>query len=320
MTSENDAKWFLQHNGKVQGPFDHEALNELIQSMGDESSSSALVWSRGLSEWVKANKWKNIDLSQITTQLSTQTSVPYSTQLTSFDARPPIQPVAQQAVPPSIKTPIQPPPSPPQPNQSLQNKNAFYDEDGTKTSAIPDAKLFEKTTAQTYSEGVFYQAKLNYIDQPLMSKAELITWIAKQPDIKKILIQNPKTKEWKDLYNFPDILERLGLSRRQLPRVLIMAQFSGKSTNTTEPVTYRVINISQSGVGFTESYDLRIGDEVEGQISSPHFFQPLHIKAEVVYAGQDGYIGLKFIQIPDEALATIIDYVKKFSKNPANIT
>jgi hypothetical protein len=98
-----------------------------------------------------------------------------------------------------------------------------------------------------------------------------------------------------------------------------MAQFSGKSTNSTENVSYRVINISQSGIGFTDNFDLRIGDEVEGQISSPHFFQPLNIKAEVVYAGQDGYIGLKFTQIPDEALASIIDYVKKYSKNPANI-
>ena len=54
------------------------------------------------------------------------------------------------------------------------------------------------------------------------------------------------------------------------------------------------------------------------QISSPHFFQPIHIKADVIYAGQDGHIGLKFSQIPDEAQAAVIDYIKKFGKNSAN--
>ncbi|AGH95546.1 PilZ domain-containing protein [Pseudobdellovibrio exovorus] len=180
-----------------------------------------------------------------------------------------------------------------------------------------DGDLFEKTFGQSFTEGEFYRVQLNYVDQPLMSKEELLTFIAKQPDVSAISIQDPKSKEWKEVYVFADIVEKLGLSRRKQARVPILAQFAGKS-NKSEDVSYRVITISQGGMGFTENFDLQIGDEVEGQISSPHFFQPVQVKAEVIYAGQDGYVGLKFSQLTDEAKTAIIDYIKKFGKNSAN--
>ena len=68
-------------------------------------------------------------------------------------------------------------------------------------------------------------------------------------------------------------------------------------------------------MGFTENYELKIGDEVDGQISSPHFFQPINVKADVIYAGLDGYIGLKFSSVTDETRAAIIEYIKKFGKS-----
>lgn len=194
---------------------------------------------------------------------------------------------------------------------------------GNRKSAEQDSSqnngddLFEKTFGQSFTEGEFYRVQLNFVDQPLMSKEELLAFIAKQQDVSAVSIQDPKSKEWKEVYVFADIVEKLGLSRRKQARVPILAQFSGKS-NKNEEASYRVITISQGGMGFTENFDLQIGDEVEGQISSPHFFQPVQVKAEVIYAGQDGYVGLKFSQLTDEAKTAIIDYIKKFGKNSAN--
>ena len=56
-----DTKWFLQFNGQVQGPFNPDSLQVTIQSLGFENSENALVWKRGLAEWVKASKWKASD-------------------------------------------------------------------------------------------------------------------------------------------------------------------------------------------------------------------------------------------------------------------
>lgn len=260
MTSSDDGKWFLQLHGQIQGPFDRTTLQNALQSLNDEESARALVWRRGMAEWVPAGNWQNITI--------TPTATP-----------------------------------------SHSDSSPAGDGDD----------LFEKTFSQSFTDGTFYRAQINFVDQPLMSKSELMALIAKQEDVSTVSIQDPHSKEWKEVYAFPDIVERLGLSRRKQARVPILAQFTGKSNRSEEGnVTYRVITISQGGMGFTENYDLQIGDEVEGQISSPHFFQPVHVKAEVIYAGQDGYVGLKFLQLADESSSSIIDYIKKFGKSSAH--
>lgn len=190
-----------------------------------------------------------------------------------------------------------------------------YIDGQTKTDpkAVYPNSSAEKTAADTFAESAFYRVQLNFVDQPLMSKPELLTFISKLTDVSKLSIQNPKTKEWNEVFAYPDIVERLGLSRRKHSRVPILAQFTGK-TNKHEQFNAKIVTISQGGVGFTEVFDLKIGDFVEGQIMSPQFFQPIHIKADVIYSGLDGYIGLKFTEINDESVAAIIDYVKKFGR------
>lgn len=174
--------------------------------------------------------------------------------------------------------------------------------------------LFEKTIIDAVAESPLFRVQLNYVDQPLMTKPDLLTFISKLTDVSKLSIQNPKTKEWNEVFAYPDIVERLGLSRRKHSRVPILAQFTGKSNKHPE-LAAKIVTISEGGMGFTEVFDLKIGDQVEGQIISPQFFQPLHVLADVIYSGLDGYIGLKFSQINDEAKSAIIEYAKKFGKN-----
>ncbi len=263
MNAVTETKWFLQLGGRVQGPLTQETLQTTLESFDTETSNQALVWKRGLSEWIRASRWQNVP--------------------------------AEVTITPAHDRDTQ-----------------------TSTANAGENTLFEKTFTQTYTEGLLYRVQINFVDQPPMTKTELMTLVAKQEDVSKVSIMEPKSKEWKEVYAFPDIVERLGLSRRKQPRVPILAQFTGK-TNKKNDVSYRVITISQGGIGFTENYDLKIGDEVEGQIASPHFFQPIHVKADVIYAGQDGYIGLKFSSLTDEARSAIIEYIKKFGKSSANI-
>jgi len=263
MNPTNEAKWFLQLNGQVQGPFDQSSIQTTLKGLSAESSTQALIWKRGLTEWVKADKWQSLEHRT-------------STEAASTDMK-----------------------------------------DLSQSSEAPEDSLFEKTFNQSFTEDAFYHVQLNSIDQPLMTKTDLMTFIAKQQDVSKISIQDSKTKMWKEVYAFPDIVERLGLSRRKKSRVPILAQFAGKANSQNE-ISCRVITISQGGIGFTDNFDLKIGDEVEGLISSPHFFQPINIKADVIYVGDDGYIGLKFSQLTDEAKSSIIDYIKKFGNDSTN--
>jgi hypothetical protein len=277
MTTPAQTKWFIQLRGIVQGPFNNENLEAALQGMGD-NFHNALVWKRGLSEWIHADQWKKADQ-----QISARAAQPPQAQ------KPAAAPASSQQTQATVVMP--------------------------ETNAKPnDDDLFEKTFTQAFADNVFYRVQVNFVDQPLMSKNDLLQLISKTDDLSTISIQDNKTKEWKEIYAYPDLVEKFGISRRTSQRVPILAQFNGK-TNKSKNVSYRVITISEGGMGFTENYELKIGDEVEGQITSPHFFQPISVKADVIYAGLDGYIGLKFSSIADETKAAIIDYIKKFGKS-----
>ncbi|MBC7740795.1 MAG: PilZ domain-containing protein [Bdellovibrionaceae bacterium] len=256
-TTSPESKWFLQFQGRVDGPLDTGRLQKALQTIGDDQLEKTFLWRRGLTEWMKASKWHP---DEETTQAYTATTA----------------------------APV-------------------YGSDAP-----------EKTLAQSMAESSSYRVQINFVDQPLMTKPELLVLLAKQQDVSTISIQDPRSKEWKEVYAFPDLVERLGLTRRHHQRVPILAQFSG--TSSTNPLlSARIITVSEGGLGFTDNFELKIGDSVEGQVTSPHFFQPISIKAEVIYSGLDGYVGLTFTQITDEAKSAIIEYVKKFGKATGSV-
>ncbi len=156
-----------------------------------------------------------------------------------------------------------------------------------------------------------YKVQYDFKDQKEMTYEQLVQFTMQQSDVSKIAVYDPATQEWREIYAIPEVVERLGLSRRKNSRVPILAQFSGQS-GKEQKINCRVVTISVAGFGFTNIFDLSIGDVVRGQITSPHFFTPLNVEAEVTYTGSDGYIGLRFSQINDDTLALITEYVNKF--------
>lgn len=282
---EIETKWFIQQQGRVQGPFNTTYLQSTLDHFDAQTLEHTLVWRRGFAEWVKASKWQSQEVSQhLPTASAFENTSATSTQLSSNTQ--------------TMTRPTSPP---------------ILADDRT---VVGSPKLGD-TQPAVNSQPAFYKVQVNFVDQPMMTRNELLNLISKQEDITVVAIQDTKTKEWKEVYAYPDIVEKLGLSRRKHPRVPILAQFTGRS-NRHETFLARIITVSEGGVGLTEVYDLKIGDEVEGQITSPHFFQPINIRADVVYSGLDGYIGLNFNQINEESQAAIIEYVKKFGKGSTN--
>lgn len=170
--------------------------------------------------------------------------------------------------------------------------------------------LFENIKVATVEK---FKVQYDFVDQKEMTYEELVQFTAKQEDVSKIAIFDKKTNQWEDVYHFPEIINKLGISRRKNQRVPILAQFIGKNLAHI-PVVARVVTISVGGIGMTDNFDLKLADQIKGQLTSPHFYSPITISAEVTYAGLDGYVGLKFIEVNDEGHALITDYVKKFGK------
>ncbi|MFN3455742.1 MAG: PilZ domain-containing protein, partial [Pseudobdellovibrio sp.] len=159
-----------------------------------------------------------------------------------------------------------------------------------------------------------YKVHHNGDDYGEMTKEELSLFTARLEDISKVYIQDNTTQEWKDIFSYPDLINKLGITRRKSQRVPILAQFSGVNEHE-QKIQARVITISEGGLGLTDSFDLKLGETLRGQITSPHFYTPLTLSAEVTYAGLDGYVGLKYTELNDEGMAIVTDYINRFRKD-----
>ena len=265
-------KWFLNQNSKIHGPYENTELQELIQS-NESQMKSSFVWTRGMPEWITADKWSPQYIQKINTQ------------------------------------------------QERQFKsNEFVNETGTKKNInvqdiSPNTNLDSGKDHTKYSTKYTtkYKVQYDFVDQVSMTMDDLLNFALKQNDVSKITIYNDQTQQWQEIYALTEIADKLGLSRRKVVRIPILAQFIG-ITNKGLKLNSRVVTISTGGMGLTDLYDLNIEDQIRGQITSPHFFTPLSIEADVTYTGHDGYVGVKFSQVNDDAKALITDYVNRFSE------
>lgn len=263
-------KWFINANNFIKGPFSTEEIKDQIHSYGDQMQTTFL-WSRGYSEWIRADKWNP--------EVNTPSQAQNSAQIAS-----------------SVEATYTPPP-----------KNIFE-----KPGRISKADVIEDIKAHTVEK---FRVQYDFIDKGEMTKEELTAFTAKQEDVSKISIFDKKDKDWKEIYSMPDIVQRLGLTRRENQRVPILAQFSGSLIGTGAKINSRVITISHGGMGITDNFELKLGETIQGQLTSPHFYSPLTLTAEVTYAGLDGYVGLKFVNLNAEMQALVMDYIKRFGKD-----
>lgn len=159
--------------------------------------------------------------------------------------------------------------------------------------------------------------RLRLGDQELrpMLYSQMIDYLKNQADLSQFLLWTEGYSEWKELFQIHKIMDDLGVSRRRHPRVPIMGQIEAEGT--TGNFTGRALSISEGGLGLTDAPRARIGDKYKIIIKSANLFTPLHATAEVVFAGHDGYIGMKFTGLPNESKSAIIEYVNKFTANAA---
>lgn len=151
-----------------------------------------------------------------------------------------------------------------------------------------------------------------------MTHDQMIDYLKTQKDHDLIQIWTEGYSEWKDIFQIHKIMDELGVSRRQHPRVPIMGTLTceGPSTGTFNA---RALSISEGGLGITDSPDVKIGEKFKSVLKSPNLYNPIHSMSEVVYVGSDNYAGLKFIGLTPESKSAIIEYVKKFTDVKADI-
>lgn len=143
-----------------------------------------------------------------------------------------------------------------------------------------------------------------------MSLEELIEHLKDYTDLSPVRIWTDGFDDWKEVFQVRKVMDELGISRRNHPRVPIMGSLTG--TASFGELNAKIISISEGGVGVNSAKGVQIGEQFRAAITSPNLFLQINSNVEVVYVGADGYAGMRFLGLPSEAKSAIIEYVKKF--------
>ncbi len=157
-----------------------------------------------------------------------------------------------------------------------------------------------------------WKVRLNGHEKSAANYASMIQFLRTVKEFGNVDVSVEPHTNWKDLYSVPQIVEDLGISRRSHPRVPIVGSLAIEREGG-ESATYRVISISEGGLGINDSQNMQIGQTFKGTLTSPNLYVSIDMACEVVYVGNDGYAGIRFVGLPAEFKTSIVEYVNKFT-------
>ena len=140
-----------------------------------------------------------------------------------------------------------------------------------------------------------------------VTRPELINELKHKENLGDVVVWTRGMTDWIPLFEFHDLLNEIGVNKRQFPRVDATGRVVIKNGMNT--LTAQLASIGEGGCGVLLGQGLAPGHEVSIEVHSPAFQQPIHAKAECRYS-MNGILGLRFIQISVEDKGSIIQYVR----------
>ena len=128
----------------------------------------------------------------------------------------------------------------------------------------------------------------------------------------EILLWTKGMKAWAPIFEFNDILDAVGVNKRQFPR----ADIEGKVQIKMGPQTVDGVlqTVSEGGFGAIGLQGLTVGQILPAELESDGFYDPIHVKAEVRYITDEGYVGFRFQNLSTEAKSAIVQYVRGYGR------
>ena len=158
-----------------------------------------------------------------------------------------------------------------------------------------------------------------YLDlgaEPLgpLTHREMIESLSGNKNLTRVRLWTVGLKNWKSIYEFSEVMDEMGMSRRENVRAPLMASIHVNRHGENEaPIEFRVTTISVAGVGINEGQILSKDEELQVVIKCAEFSVPIRARAHVIYVSANGNTGLRFQHMQPEIQSIIYDYIKKFS-------
>lgn len=142
-----------------------------------------------------------------------------------------------------------------------------------------------------------------------VTREELVQQLARLKNNSSAVLWTRGMKAWVPVYEFADIMDDVGINRRQFPRITL----TGAVKIQVDQKSYEGVaqSLSESGFGAQMSMPLEPGAIITFDIQSPHFAAPLRGRAEVRYVTGDLTTGFKFHLLDATTRSTLHDLLKQ---------
>jgi hypothetical protein len=122
--------------------------------------------------------------------------------------------------------------------------------------------------------------------------------------------QDPQTS-YKSIYEFPTLVEEIGITRRRHSRVPLQGVFKYETSEGWQESS--ISTISHGGFGLQSAKSMTIGRLYKGEIVSPFLGSPIFCVVEALAKQKNESWGLRFDYLSDEGMSLLVSYIKKFS-------
>lgn len=123
---------------------------------------------------------------------------------------------------------------------------------------------------------------------------------------------------WLPLFEVPEVMDLVGISRRENPRAPLLGQIALTQIGGSLPSQIlQMLTVSVGGFGVKNASFLSRGDRVQVSIKSQDLPAVVQATGEVLYVSRTGDAGIKFIDLASDSKSIIIEHVRRFHDDAA---
>ncbi len=141
------------------------------------------------------------------------------------------------------------------------------------------------------------------------TRTELIAELKQAKKPHDALLWSKGLKNWAPIFEFYDVMDAVGINRRQYPRARVEGRVGLKLDDQSYIGVLQMIG--EGGFGASGFPNLHPGQFVSVEILARIFREPIYAKAEVRSVEANGTCGFRFVQISVEGKSKIIQYVRQ---------
>ncbi len=146
-----------------------------------------------------------------------------------------------------------------------------------------------------------------------LTQNEMISHLRSVTTLNKVRLWSASLDKWTNIFEIHDIMEELGISRRENERAPLMGTVAVSRVDQQGPAVVKAASISEAGMGLNDAGFLVKGEQVQLLIRSSEFPHALRFTGSVAYVTSQGYAGVKFDELHPETASFVVDYVKRFN-------